>query len=95
MNIMMKHSSQKLSWTQYFKTVTVVTCKISIFVPFSIVREIKLKSAVTCKISIVVPNLYSTRNNFDASSLKWIYHTFIYPNIIYCNSVWGTVAARS
>ena len=46
-------------------------------------------SAGTCKISKFVPILYSTRNNFDASSLKLIYHTLIYPNIIYCNSVWG------
>ena len=44
--------------------------------------------AVTCKIFKFVPILYSTRTNFDASSLKLIYHTLIYPNIIYYNSDW-------
>ena len=51
-------------------------------------------SAVTCKISKFVPILYSTRNNFDASSLKLIYHTLIYPNIIHCNSVWGNCCRK-
>ena len=46
-------------------------------------------SAVTCKISKFDPILYSTRNIFDASSLKLIHHTLIDPNIIYCNGVWG------
>ena len=51
-------------------------------------------SAVTCKISKFVPILYCTRNNFDASSLKLIYHTLIYPNIIYFNSVWGNCCRK-
>ena len=45
-------------------------------------------SAVTCRISKFVPILYSTSNNFDASLVKLIYLTLIYPTIIYCNSVW-------
>ena len=51
-------------------------------------------SAVTCKISKFVPILYSTRNNFDASSLKLIYHTIIYPKSIYCNTVWGNCCRK-
>ena len=48
----------------------------------------QVSAVITCRISKFVSILYSTSNNFDASSLKLFYLTFIYPTIIYCNSVW-------
>ena len=41
------------------------------------------------KIAKYIPILYNIRRNLTAESLKLIYNSLIYPNIMYCNSVWG------
>ena len=33
--------------------------------------------------------IYQTREYLNKKSLKLIFHTLIYPSLIYCNSVWG------
>ena len=45
------------------------------------------------RISKFVPILYSVRTNLDLKSMKIIYYELIYPNIMYCNSVWGNCCA--
>ena len=45
------------------------------------------------RISKFVPILYNVRSNLDLKSMKIIYYALIYPNIIYCNSVWGNCCA--
>ena len=44
---------------------------------------------VTKKIAKYVPIIYQTRDYLNKKSLKLIFHTLIYPSLIYCNSVWG------
>ena len=45
--------------------------------------------AVTKKIAKYVPIIYQTRDYLNKKSLKLIFHTLIYPSLIYCKSVWG------
>ena len=44
------------------------------------------------KMAKYVPILYQTRNSLSNESLKLIYNSLIYPNLIYCISVWGSCA---
>jgi hypothetical protein len=44
---------------------------------------------VVRKLSRFVPIMYNIRSHLTVGALKLIYNALIYPNLIYCNSVWG------
>ena len=46
-------------------------------------------TSVIRKASKFIPILYNIRNNLDTKTLVLIYNSIIYPNLVYCNSVWG------
>ena len=41
------------------------------------------------KLSKFVSIIYRIRERVDRSTLKMIYNSLIYPNLVYCNTVWG------
>ena len=46
-------------------------------------------SSIVAKLSKYVPIIYRVKDQLNTASLKLLYNTLIYPNLIYCNSVWG------
>ena len=42
------------------------------------------------RISKFIPIIYRIRTSLTGSALRLIYNSFIYPNLTYCNSVWGS-----
>ena len=44
---------------------------------------------VVKKISKFVPIIHRIRSRMDMRTLKLMYNSIIYPNLVYCNSVWG------
>ena len=46
-------------------------------------------SLLVRKLSKFLPIIYNIRDNLTLSSLKLIYNSLIYPNLLYCNCIWG------
>ena len=46
-------------------------------------------NSVVSKVSKYVPIIYNLRNQLNNMSLRLLYNSLVYPNIVYCNSVWG------
>lgn len=45
---------------------------------------------LTRKLSKFIPILYKIRCNLDSKALKLVYNALIYPNLMYCNALWGS-----
>ena len=52
-------------------------------------------NSVVSKVSKYVPIIYNLRNHLNNMSLRLLYNSLVYPNIVYCNSVWGAANAST
>jgi hypothetical protein len=50
---------------------------------------------VSQKISKFVPIIYNIRRNMTIDTLKMLYNSILYPNLIYCKIVWGQTPLKS